>query len=58
MVVIKIMMFIKVIMLLMVIVSNDIIRDGFVDVGMVEVILVLFYVFIIYNNIIKKIIKN
>lgn len=55
MVVIKIMMFIKVIMLLMVIVSNDIIRDGFVDVGMVEVILVLFYVFIIYNNIIKKI---
>lgn len=55
MVVIKIMMFIKVIMLLMVIVSNDIIRDGFVDVGMVEVISVLFYVFIIYNNIIKKI---
>lgn len=55
MVVIKIMMFIKVIMLLMVIVSNDIIRDGFVDVGMVEVILVLFYVFIIYNSIIKKI---
>lgn len=54
MVVIKIMMFIKVIMLLMVIVSNDIIRDGFVDVGMVEVILVLFYVFIIYNSIIKK----
>lgn len=54
MVVIKIIMFIKVIMLLMVIVSNDIIRDGFVDVGMVEVILVLFYVFIIYNNIIKK----